>query len=107
MKRLALLGSTGSIGEQTLDVVARHPDRFDVVSLAAGRRVERLIEQARQFAPACVSVSNPADMESVRAALATSELTGPVEVVSGVDGLDTVATTPSDLVVAGLVGPSG
>ena len=107
MKRLALLGSTGSIGEQTLDVVARHPDRFDVVSLAAGRRVERLIEQARQFAPACVSVSDPTDAEGVRAALATSEVAGRVEVVSGIEGLDTVATTPSDLVVAGLVGAIG
>lgn len=107
MKRLALLGSTGSIGEQTLDVVARHPDRFDVVSLAAGRRVERLIEQARQFAPACVSVSDPTDAECVRAALATSEVAGRVEVVSGIEGLDTVATTPSDLVVAGLVGAIG
>ena len=46
MKRLAILGSTGSIGEQTLDVVAAHPDRFQVVALAAGRRVKRLIEQA-------------------------------------------------------------
>jgi 1-deoxy-D-xylulose-5-phosphate reductoisomerase len=107
VKRLALLGSTGSIGEQTLDVVARHPDRFDVVSLAAGRRVERLIEQARQFAPACVSVSDPTDAECVRAALATSEVAGRVEVVSGIEGLDTVATTPSDLVVAGLVGAIG
>ena len=61
MKRIALLGSTGSIGEQTLDVVARHPGRFEVVALAAGRRSERLVEQARQFRPRLVSVADPAE----------------------------------------------
>ena len=49
MKKISLLGSTGSIGEQTLDVVAGHRDRFDVVAIAAGRRVDRLIEQAREL----------------------------------------------------------
>jgi len=106
-KRLALLGSTGSIGEQTLDVVARHPDRFDVVSIAAGSRVERLIEQAREFAPRVVSVADPANVETIRDALATSEIAGKVDVVSGDAGLDAVATEPSDLVVAGLVGAIG
>ena len=106
-KRLALLGSTGSIGEQTLDVVARHADRFDVVSIAAGSRVERLIEQARQFGPRVVSVADPANVETIRDALATSEIAGKVDVVSGDAGLDAVATEPSDLVVAGLVGAIG
>ena len=101
-KRLAILGSTGSIGEQTLDVVARHPDRFEVVSIAAGRRVERLIEQARQFSPRVVSVADEAEVAAIREAL------GPdVEVVSGNAGLDRVATEPADLVVAGLVGAVG
>ena len=101
-KRLAILGSTGSIGEQTLDVVARHPDRFDVVSIAAGRRVVRLVEQARQFSPRVVSVADEAEGPTIREAL------GPdVEVVSGNAGLDRVATEPSDLVVAGLVGAVG
>ena len=101
-KRLAILGSTGSIGEQTLDVVARHPDRFDVVSIAAGRRVERVIEQARQFGPRVVSVADESAVPALREAL------GPdVEVVSGTAGLDRVATEPSDLVVAGLVGAVG
>lgn len=106
-KRLALLGSTGSIGEQTLDVVEHHPDRFDVVSIAAGTRVARLIEQARQFAPQVVSVADPANVAVIRDALATSEVGGQVRVVSGLDGLDEVATEPSDLVVAGLVGAIG
>jgi 1-deoxy-D-xylulose-5-phosphate reductoisomerase len=101
-KRIAILGSTGSIGEQTLDVVARHPGRFEVVALAAGRRVEKLVEQARQFRPRLVSVADPAQVPTVAAAL------GPeVEVVSGEAGLLAVATAPGDLVVAGLVGAVG
>jgi len=107
LKRLALLGSTGSIGEQTHDVVEHHPDRFDVVSIAAGTRVERLIEQARQFAPKVVSVADPSNVPVIQDALATSEVAGSVRVVSGLVGLDEVATEPSDLVVAGLVGAIG
>lgn len=106
-KRLALLGSTGSIGEQTLDVVAQHPDRFEVVSLAAGRRVERLIEQFRQFRPQVVSVADPANVSVVRDALRSVEGGGSLEVVSGEEGLDAVARAPADLVVAGLVGAIG
>ena len=102
MKRLAILGSTGSIGEQTLDVVATHPDRFRVVALAAGQRVDRLVEQARRHGPRVVSVADPAKVPAVREAL------GPdVEVVSGDAGLRAVATEPADLVVAGLVGAVG
>jgi 1-deoxy-D-xylulose-5-phosphate reductoisomerase len=101
-KRIAILGSTGSIGVQTLDVVARHPDRFEVVALAAGRRVGDLIEQARRFRPTRVSVSDPNEVEAVRAALG-----GGVEVHSGDAGLRAVATAPGDLVVAGLVGAVG
>ncbi len=106
MKRLAILGSTGSIGEQTLDVVAGHPDRFDVVSIAAGRSVERLIEQAKQFRPRVVSVGDPAQVSVIEAALA-SEPGLEVEVVSGDAGLLRVATEAADLVVAGLVGAVG
>jgi len=102
MKRISILGSTGSIGEQTLDVVDAHPDRFDVVALAAGRRVERLVEQARKFRPSRVSIADPAQVPEIREAL------GPdVEVSSGDEGLLEVATCPSELVVAGLVGAVG
>ena len=117
MKRIALLGSTGSIGEQTLDVVAGHPERFEVVSMAAGRRVDRLIEQVRQFRPRVVSVADRKNVAPIREALATSELAGAgragerscgkVEVVFGEAGLEAVATEPADLVVAGLVGAVG
>ena len=102
MKRISILGSTGSIGEQTLDVVARHRERFEVVALAAGRRVDRLVEQARQFGPRLVSVADPLEVANVRAALGPA-----VEVVSGDAGLLAVATAPAELVVAGLVGAVG
>ncbi len=102
MKRIAILGSTGSVGEQTLDVVARHPERFEVVALAAGRRVERLVEQARRFRPKLVSVADPAEVAAVRAALGPT-----VEVSAGDAGLEAVATAPSELVVAALVGAVG
>ncbi len=106
-RRVAILGSTGSIGEQTLDVVAGHPDRCEVVALAAGRRVDRLVEQARAFAPALVSVGDPAQVPQVEAALATSEVAGRVRVVGGDAGLEAVAVAPSEVVVAGLVGAVG
>jgi 1-deoxy-D-xylulose-5-phosphate reductoisomerase len=107
MKRLSILGSTGSIGEQTLDVVASHPDRFDVVALAAGRRIERLIKQAKQFRPRIVSVARPEDVATVREALVGDESGREIRVVSGDAGLITVATETSELVVAGLVGAVG
>ena len=58
-KKIAILGSTGSIGTQALDVIGRHPDRFRVVGLAAGRRVAEVVEQARRFGPAWVSCAEP------------------------------------------------
>jgi len=53
-KKVAILGSTGSMGTQTLDVIARHPERFEVAALAAGKCVAELAEQARRFAPGLV-----------------------------------------------------
>ena len=67
MKRIAILGSTGSIGEQTLDVVAQFPDRFRPVALAAGRRVQQLAAQVKRFAPELVSVSAEAGAEATGA----------------------------------------
>jgi 1-deoxy-D-xylulose-5-phosphate reductoisomerase len=58
-KRVAILGSTGSIGRQALDVIARHPERFEVVALAAGRNVELLADQVRRFRPRIVSAGDP------------------------------------------------
>ena len=66
MKRLAILGSTGSIGEQTLEVVAGNPEAFEVTALAAGRRAEVLAEQVRRFRPALVSMGDADSASELR-----------------------------------------
>ncbi len=102
MKRLAILGSTGSIGEQTLEVVAQFPDRFRPVALAAGKRIEKLADQVKRFRPELVSVADEAGAEELR-----SRVGDEVEIRVGGAGLEAVATHPSDLVVAALVGAVG
>ena len=90
--RIAVLGSTGSIGRQTLAVVDQYPDQFAVVALAAGQNVGLLNEQAARYRPALVSVSRPEDRAAVCAPGA--------EVLTGDDGLNAVATHPdADIVV--------
>jgi len=102
VKRLAILGSTGSVGEQTLAVAAGAPGRFRIVALAAGRRVEKLVAQIERHRPECVSVASERDAEALRRRF------GPdLEVGSGEEGLARVATHPADLVVAALVGAVG
>ena len=103
MKRIAILGSTGSVGEQTLEVAAAFPDRFQVVALAAGRRIETLAEQVRRFRPALVSVAEAED------ALALRDLLGAAApaIAFGDAGLAEVATADADLVVSALVGAVG
>ena len=103
MRRLAILGSTGSIGVQTLDVVARFPDRFEVVALAAGRNVERLAEQVRAFRPRLVAAADPAAAARLRALLPPG-----VEVLSGDDGVVAAASHPDvDFVLAAIAGGAG
>jgi 1-deoxy-D-xylulose-5-phosphate reductoisomerase len=104
IKRLAVLGSTGSVGEQTLAVAAAHPERYAVAALAAGRRVEKLAEQVRRFRPRVVSVADAAGADELRSRLAGDV---PCEIAFGAAGLDAVATADADLVVAALVGAAG
>jgi len=99
-KKIALLGSTGSIGTQTLDVIGRHPDRFRVVALAAGSRIDALVAQAKLFSPAFVSCAKPNDVAALRAALPSS-----TRVLCGAAGLLTVAAeSAADVVVAATEG---
>ena len=103
MKRLAILGSTGSIGMQTLDVVSRFPDRFQVVGLAAGRNHSRLAEQARRFRPRAVAVADEAAARELRGAVPPG-----TEVLQGEQGAVRIATLPEvDLVVAAISGGAG
>jgi len=102
-KRISLLGSTGSIGRQTLAVVDASPERFEVVALAAGRSVERLAEQVRSFHPQLVSVGDEAGATELRERLGSQC----VDIRVGEKGLQAVAEFPSDLVVSALVGAVG
>ena len=102
MKRLAVLGSTGSIGTATLDVAACFPERFSVVALAAGRNVALLAEQVRTHRPSLVAVADDADARRLAA-----ELPG-IVVLAGEPGRIAVATHPdADAVVGAFVGALG
>ena len=107
MKRIAILGSTGSIGRSTLSVVESYPDRFAVVSLAAGRNVEAALEQAVRWTPRMVSVADEKDAEALHRGLKNTGL-GSIEVVYGPSGTVQVATHPeADFVVSAIVGVAG
>ena len=104
MKRLAVLGSTGSIGVNTLDIVRQFPDRFEVVGLSAGLNSQLLKQQILEFRPKVVSLLNTGLTETLRRELSSV----PVEIVHGVEGLIRVATHPDvDQVVSALVGAVG
>ncbi len=104
MKRIAVLGSTGSIGVSTLDVVGRFPEKFRVVALAAGKNLTKLIEQIRYFQPRLVSLSQEEDAKKLRQELPDFE----GDIVWGVDGLHAIAThEDADMVMAALVGAIG
>ena len=103
MRRLALLGSTGSIGVSTLEVVAAHPDRLSVLALAAGTNREALREQCEAFRPRCVSLARPED-----AAWLQAQLSYRPEIHHGPEGLLACALAgEADTVVAAVVGVLG
>ena len=107
MKRISILGSTGSIGRSTLDVVESYPDRFQIIALAAGRNLETTLEQVRRWKPRVVSVAAEEDAETFRKSLKTSGISG-VDVVHGSAGTVRVATHPdADFVVSAIVGVAG
>lgn len=104
MRNIAILGSTGSIGKQTLEVVAEHPDQFSVYAITAHRSADLLIEQARQFKPEVVVIVDENYYEKVQNAL--SDL--PIKVWTGSDSLCQVVTAdPIDMVVTAMVGFAG
>lgn len=104
MKKIAILGSTGSIGTQTLDVVREHSDELQVVALAAGTNKERLKEQIKEFHPKLVSLSDEKKAQELKEELAREQ----VEVVCGMEGLIEVAGADSaDVVVTAVVGMMG
>ena len=105
MKRLAILGATGSIGTSTLDVVARHPDRFSVIALTGHRRIDELAAQCLRFAPQYAVTGSAADADLLQARLSGRVQT---EVLHGPQALADVASLPEvDAVMAAIVGAAG
>lgn len=102
-RKIAILGSTGSIGENALRVAAQFPERIEVAALAAGQNWERLVEQARRFRPGVVSLADAAGAARVREALSPE-----TRVLSGEEGLrEAAAGAGAGLVVSALVGAAG
>src|ERR1700687_999786 len=107
MKRIAILGSTGSIGRSTLSVVETYPELFQVVALAAGQNVDTAFEQVRRWKPKIISMATAVDAEILRSRLQTSGMKG-AEVVHGQAGTVRVATHAEvDFVVSAIVGVAG
>ena len=106
MKAISLLGSTGSIGTQTLDIAAQYPDEFKIVGLAAGRNVELLAQQVRQFHPKIVAICEEEKLAELKEAIA--DLTPQPILLAGEDGVVEVARySEADVVVTGIVGCAG
>lgn len=105
-QRIAVLGSTGSVGANTLDVAARHPDLFEVFALSASTQVDLMLQQCRQFRPAFAVMAREEAGRLLAAQIETSGL--PTRVLWGAAALDTVASHEStDVVMASIVGAAG
>ncbi len=103
-KQICILGSTGSIGTQALDVIRQHPDLYEAYALTANDSVDKLAEQAREFNPAAVVIANEAHYEELKAKLADTD----VKVYAGHKALcEIVEAGPVDMVLAALVGFAG
>jgi 1-deoxy-D-xylulose-5-phosphate reductoisomerase len=107
MKRIAILGSTGSIGRSTLNIVESYPERFEIVTLAAGAKVEVALADAKRWKPKVISLAQEQDAEKLRRELQKAGLDR-IEVLSGPAGTVRVATHPEvDFVVSAIVGLAG
>lgn len=106
MKGVSILGSTGSIGASTLDVIARHPDRYRIVALTANRQVDRLLEQCRRYRPKLAVLKDEESARRLRQRVQAAGLE--VTVHAGQGGLDKAATHPeAQIVMAAIVGAAG
>lgn len=103
-KRIVVLGSTGSIGTQALDVIEREPNRFELVAITGYNNVALLVEQAKKFVPKVVVMANDAHFTEVKEALAGL----PIEVMGGTESVKAVAAMPGvDMVLTALIGYAG
>ena len=104
-KQIAILGSTGSIGTQALQVIEEHPDLYEVYCLTANNRVEKLVQQARRFKPAAVVIANEAHYDELKTALADCP---DINVYAGKQAIDEIVTAgPIDMVLTAMVGFAG
>lgn len=104
-KQICILGSTGSIGTQALDVIAQHPDRYEAYCLTANNSVQKLAEQAHRFNPAAVVIANEARLDELRTLLADRP---DIKVYAGREALEQIVEAdPIDMVLASMVGFSG
>ncbi|MBD2151314.1 1-deoxy-D-xylulose-5-phosphate reductoisomerase [Pseudanabaena sp. FACHB-1277] len=106
MKRITLLGSTGSIGTQTLDIVAEYPQEFQIVGMTAGGNIDLFAQQIRQFQPEIVAIANDRKIGELKEAIA--DLPQPPIMLAGAEGIETVAAYgDAEAVVTGIVGCAG
>ncbi len=104
MKKIVILGSTGSIGRNTLDIVSKFPGKFQVIGMTAGTNVDKLEEQVRTFGPAMVAMSDEAAAQQLRVRCKGL----PTKVLGGAEGLVQTATMlQADLVISAIVGGAG
>ena len=104
-KQVCILGSTGSIGTQALDVISQHPDRYEVYALTANNSVEKLAQQARQFQPAAVVIANEAHYERLRKLLDDQPQ---IKIYTGPQAIDDIVQAqPIDFVLTAMVGFAG
>ena len=107
MKRIAILGSTGSIGQSTLNIVESYPERFQVATLAAGANIEAVFQQALRWKPRVISMAREVDADTLRSRLRGAGHQG-IEVAHGTSGTVRVSTHPDvDFVVSAIVGVAG
>lgn len=102
MKRIMILGSTGSIGRQAIDILSHYPDRFAISALSAGRNAKLLAEQANALKPQYVAIADETKAEELRDALAY-----PCEIFSGKTGIMEMAGIPCDMALVSIVGAAG
>ncbi|MBI3599538.1 MAG: 1-deoxy-D-xylulose-5-phosphate reductoisomerase [Nitrospinae bacterium] len=104
MKKISILGSTGSIGVNTLDVIGSHPDKFQVVGLAAGENYELLLSQIEKFKPRTASLFSKTVADKLKQRLHDKK----IKITSGIDGAIEVATlSDADMVISAIVGAAG
>lgn len=104
MKKLSILGSTGSIGVNALDIVAKHPDKFQIVALAGGGNMEKMEEQIKRFRPELVALMEPESVRRLQSSLPGSK----TRILSGMEGLMAVASHPeAEMVLSALAGSVG